>query len=216
MFLKTVTLSSWNPIFHQFFVSTCRMHFWRLCRKFCANNGRISYWNPEIDEKFRNIWKKTSILSSRIGKLSLVNSEETRLCLIKIFSPLSSKIIRKTKFFRKFFFFKMIFRTGKMQLWRICRTFPPKVRQFFVYSPNVTRELLHFPAGIQFCIKCSSLHVKVIFDNCAEIFELNMETIQPQIPKILRKYKIVGVKPQNWTLELKNAVLSLVQKQRCH
>ena len=63
----------------------------------------------------------------------------------------------------------------------------------------------------------SSVHVKSIFDNCSEIFELKMETIPTQIQKkMMRKYKIVGVKPQNWAPELKNSVLSTVQKQGCH
>ena len=43
-----------------------------------------------------------------------------------------------------------------------------------------------------------------------------METIHTQIPKMLRKIEIIGKKSQNWSLELKNAVLSTVKEQGCH
>ena len=102
--LETVTLSSRNPIFHQIFVCTRKMHFWRLCRNFWAKYGRSSYWNPKIHEKIRNCWKKLSKWSSRIRKRSLFNSEQTRLRLISIFSPLSPKTKGKAKFFREVVF----------------------------------------------------------------------------------------------------------------
>ena len=52
--------------------------------------------------------------------------------------------------------------------------------------------MLHFAAEIQFFVKFSSVHVKGIFDDCAETFELNMEEIHTRIPKLMRKFEIVG------------------------
>ena len=89
--LKTVTLSSRNPSFYQIFVCTRQMHFWRLCRNFWAKYGKISYWNPEIDDKSQNCWKKILKWSSRIRKRSPVNSEQTRLFRVKLISTLSFK-----------------------------------------------------------------------------------------------------------------------------
>ena len=84
---KTITFSSRNTTFRQMFVCARKMHFWRLCRNFWAKNGRSTYWNPEIDEKNRIWWKKISKVSSRTEKISLVNSAETRLSVVK-FRPL--------------------------------------------------------------------------------------------------------------------------------
>ena len=155
-------------------------------------------------------------MSSRIGNLSLVNSEQTRLCLIKLFSPVSPKNVWKTKFFEKLFFFKMIFRTGQMQLWQTCRTLPPKSDNFYRKIQMLWKKMLHNSAEIQSFLKCPPVHVKCTFDNSSWSFQLNMETIHTKIPKKMREYKNVGNKSQNLALELINAVLSTVQKQGCH
>ena len=104
MLLKTVTICSRNPIFRQIFLCTRKKHFWRLCRNFRAKYGRLSYWKPEFNEKIQNCWNKISKWSSRIIKRSLVNSEQTRLILIKIFSSQSPKNKWKTKLFREVIF----------------------------------------------------------------------------------------------------------------
>ena len=77
-------------------------------------------------------------------------------------------------------------------------------------------KMLHISAEIQSFLKCSPVHVKCTFHNSAWNFQLNMEEVHTEIPKVMRKLKNVGKKPQNWTPELENSVLSTVQKQGCH
>ena len=62
--------------------------------------------------------------------------------------------------------------------------------------------MLHFPAEIQFFVKFSSVHVKCIFDDWAETFELNMEEVFPEIPNFMRKFEIVGKNSQKGAPEL--------------
>ena len=61
MLLKTVTLSSRNPTFHQIFVSTRKMHFWRLCRKFWAKYGKVHNEIPKLMRKFEIVGKNPKI-----------------------------------------------------------------------------------------------------------------------------------------------------------
>ena len=105
--------------------------FYNSAWNFQLNMEEVHTEITKVMRKFEIVWKKISKLSSRIGKLRLVNSEQTRLCLIKRFSPVSPKNMRKTKFFEKLFFFKMICCTGQMQLWQTCRTLPPKSDTFY-------------------------------------------------------------------------------------
>ena len=76
----------------------------------------------------------------------------------------------------------------------------------FVSSPNVYEKLLHFPAETQFFNECSSVHVKCTFDDCAENFELNMEEVHTEIPKVMRKFEIVG-KISKWSSRMRKRSL---------
>ena len=96
MFLKAVTLSSRNQIFPQIFVCTRKMHFWRLCWNFWAKFGRKFILRSQNWWKNSKLVEKISKLSSRIGKRSLINSEQRRSCLIKKISQLSRETIWKT------------------------------------------------------------------------------------------------------------------------
>ena len=171
----------------------------------------------------RNSWEKSKLLAKKSQNWApeLGNSVMPKVnkqgCAWSKYFPLSvPKTYEKLSSVEKLFYFKMIFRTGQMQLWQACRTSPPKSDTFSRKIQMLWRKKLHISAKIQFLRKCSSAHVKCTFDNSAWNFQLNMETIRTRIPKKKKKYKSVGKKTQNSALELKNAVLSTVQKKGCH
>ena len=146
-----------------------------------------------------------------------VSSAWQQSCAWSKYFPLSVPILyEKLSSSGKLFFFKMIVRTSRMQLWQTCRTLPPKSDTFYRKIQMLRKKTLHISAEIQFLRKCSPAQVKCTFDNSAWNFQLNMEIIRTRIPKKVRKFKNVEKNSQNSALELKIAVLSTVQKQGCH
>ena len=134
---------------------------------------------------------------------------------IFLLSTLSPIMIKKQVLLKQLLFFQNEPSYRKNAALANVPKFFTKSPTFFVSSPNVYEKFLPFPAEIQFFIKLSSVHVKCTFDDCAETFELKMEEVHTEIPKLMRKFEIVGKKSQNGAPELENSVLSTVNKQGC-
>ena len=204
----------------QFFIKLSSVHvkctFDDCAETFELNMEEIHTEIPKLMRKFEIVGKKPQNGAPELENsvLSTVNKQG---CAWSKYFPLSvPKLYEKLSSFEKLFFFKMIVRTGQMQLWQTCRTLPPKSDTFYRKIQMLRQKILHTSVEIQFSLECSPVHVKCTFDNSAWNFQLNMETIRTKIPKKMRKFEIVGKNSQSSALELKIAVLSTVQKQGCH
>ena len=210
---KIVTFSAET----QFFVECSSVHvnctFHNSAWNFQLNMEEVHTEIPKVIRKFEIVGKKSQNWAPELGNsvLSTVNKQG---CAWSKCFPLSvPKTYKKLSFSRSCFYSKWSSVRVKCSSVKLVELFQQNPTLFTVKSEYYEKKMLHNSAEKQSFLKFSPVHVKCTFDNSAWNFQLNMETIRTRIPKEKRNFIIVGKKSQNSALELKNAVLSTVQKQ---
>ena len=167
------------------FVIRRRIQFQQTCRIFCVKNLNNSCLDLKKDRKVKIVQKNQIVVLETQNKI--LTTVRTKNCEKSNFFPLHSKSHNDTRnmfSWNNCYFFKTSPSTSRMQPRRTCRTFPPNVRQSFVYTPNITKN-------------CYTLQPKSNFSSNFRLYTWN--AFLTNVPKLLSwMWKNFILKSRNW------------------
>ena len=176
------------------FVYRRSLQFQQTCQIYCVKSLNNSCSDLKKDTRVKIVQKNSNYCSGGSEKNfdnSLTTTKFFQKSNLFPFHSKSHNDKRNMFSWNNCLFFKTSLRTGRMQPRRTCRTFPTNSPTNFCVEYECYKKVLHFRSETQFFIECSSVHVKCIFDDCAERLELNMETFIPKSQNWWEKSKLL-------------------------